>query len=262
MKTILFLAKEEGPIKPVGSIFTWLYNLIKDTEFAKIFGFDVETRHLGMIWFECLVFSILIVIALTILVLLVTRKLSKGKPSKIQLLFETVYNFIKSFTVAFAGEHGKKYAPYIGTLFIYIFLMNIFGLIPLLRAPTMTASTTFALGITTFFVVQIVGIKENGLIGYLKHFAGNIVFIAPIMLVIHVLGELAKPLSLSLRLYGNISAKDTLLEVVYSLCGWFAWAPAILILILGLLVAFIQAVIFSALTCVYFSLYFPHDEKH
>jgi F-type H+-transporting ATPase subunit a len=262
MTKVFLLAKEEGPIKPVSSLFTWLYNLIKDTEFAKIFGFHVETRHLGMIWFECLTFSLLIVVVLTIVVLLITRKLSKEKPSKFQLFLEMVYDFIKNFTVAFAGEHGKKYAPYIGTLFVYIFLMNIFGLIPLLRAPTMTASTTFALGITTFFVVQIVGIKENGVIGYLKHFAGNIVFIAPIMLIIHVLGELAKPLSLSLRLYGNISAKDTLLEVVYSLCGWFAWLPAIPILILGLLVAFIQAVIFSALTCVYFSLYFPHEENH
>lgn len=206
--------EEEAP----GTIFTGLYKSIKDTDTGKFFGFNKEHNHLGQYWFEAVAFSILVVIVLTILVLLATRRREKI-PYGLQNFFEIVVELLNKLVIGLIGPDGTKYLPYLGTLFIYIFSMNILGIFPAFRSPTATLSTTLALGLTTFIVVQTYAIRENGLGGYIKHFAGDILWLAPLMFVVHIIGELAKPVSLSLRLYGNIFGEDNVVEKLLHMGG-------------------------------------------
>ncbi len=118
------------------------------------------------------------------------------------------------------GDQARRFAPYLGTLFIFIYANNLFGLIPLGHSATASfVNTTLALGLCTFLYVQYVGIKENGIGGYLYHFAGQPKSgiewgFAILIFPLEVMGELIKPISLSLRLFGNIFGEDTLIAVM------------------------------------------------
>ncbi|OHB77870.1 MAG: ATP synthase F0 subunit A, partial [Planctomycetes bacterium RBG_16_59_8] len=189
--------------EPPGTLFTGLHRAIKDTPVGDFFAFNSTDRHLGQYWFEAVMFSLSIVILLSLVAFFAGRRQQKV-PRGIQNFGEAVVDLLTKLVCGMIGPHGTKYVPYLGTLFLYIFAMNILGIIPLFRSPTMTLSTTLALGITTFFVVQYCGIRANGVGGYLKHFMGPVLFLAPLMIVVEFIGEVAKPMSLSLRLYGNI----------------------------------------------------------
>jgi F-type H+-transporting ATPase subunit a len=116
------------------------------------------------------------------------------------------------------------------------------------------------MGITTFIVVQFAGIRANGPIGYLKHFAGPVWYFAVLMFPLELVSECVKPLSLSFRLYGNIFGKDKIIEELMIMGGYIPiQAP---ILFLGVLVAFLQAFIFTALSSVYLYMITAHGDEH
>jgi F-type H+-transporting ATPase subunit a len=248
--------------EPPGTIFTPLYKAVKDTTLGKFLGLDCERGHLGQFWFEAIMFSILVVVLLCILVLVAGLRKKEKIPKGLWNFWEIAVDLLDKIVVGLIGPAGSKYLPYLGTLFIYILCMNLLGIIPLFRSPTMTLSTTFALGITTFFVVQIIGIKENGFIGYAKHFTGDIragiifLLLAPLMFVVHIIGELAKPMSLSLRLYGNIFGEDSVIENLIHMGGWLPLQFPMLIF--AVFTSVLQAFIFTALTCIYISVMLPH----
>jgi F-type H+-transporting ATPase subunit a len=247
---------------PPGTIITWLHGLVKETELGQFFGFDTEYRHLGQFWFEAVVFSIIIVIVLSAVAVLATRRQYKV-PTRFQNLLESIVELLNKLVVGLIGPHGTRYLPYLGTLFIYIFFMNILGIIPAFRSPTVTLSTTGALGITTIIVVQIYAIQANGVGGYLKHFWGPIKWIGPLMVIVHIFGELAKPVSLSLRLFGNIFGEDTIIENLLHMGGW---VPLHLpMLFFALFTSFLQAFIFTALSSIYIAFATAHEnggERH
>ena len=119
-------------------------------------------------------------------------------------------------------ENARRFFPLLGTLFVYIFAMNLFGLLPLMDSPTSNLNITFALGLTVFVYVQYVGIRGLGIVGYVDHMLGSPRdvlgwMVAPLMFPIHLMGELAKPISLSCRLFGNIFGEDMLLVAFVSL---------------------------------------------
>ena len=244
---------------PPGTLFTVLYKKIKDTELGRFFGFDTEQNHLGQYWFEAIMFSIVIVTVLIILTFITIRRRDKV-PHGLQNFFEIVVEALNKLITGMVGPDGSKYLPYLGTLFVYIFCMNMLGLIPLFRSPTMTLSTTLALGLTTFIVVQMYAVRHNGIVGYLKHFAGDILWLAPLMFVVHIVGELAKPVSLSLRLYGNIFGEDNVIENLMTMGGWIPLHFPMLLF--AVFTSFLQAFIFTSLSSIYIGFMTTHEGGH
>ena len=194
-------------------------------------------------------------------------------PKDLQNRWELVMEGLAEFVTSILGPRGMEHVPFLGTMFLYILLQNWLGLIPLMKSPTSAWSTTIALALITTVYIQWVGIKEHGLVNYMKHLAGNPVGILgialmPLMLVINLSIEFfAVPLSLSLRLFANVSSEDKLLYKFAELNVMYYWLPFFFQLfanVLVILFSFIQAFVFLLLSTVYISLILPHehDEDH
>lgn len=170
--------------------------------------------------------------------------------------FEIAAEGLYKLTQNVMGEHdAKRFYPVIGSLFVFIFACNLIGLIPGFLPPTDNLNTTLAIGVFVFFYYNYVGFKEHGA-GYLKHFLGPVWWLAPLLLVIEVASHVFRPLSLALRLRGNIMGDHVVLSVFSDLVPYLL--PVVFYGI-GLFVAFIQAFVFSLLTMVYISLSTSHD---
>jgi F-type H+-transporting ATPase subunit a len=254
-------AAAESGAPELPNIITVLYYHWKDVPVIRFL------HHWENIVFAAIVAGIIIGFAH-----LATRK-KELIPNKLQNLVEMILEGLNNFIVGILGEHGKKYAPFIGTLFIYIVCMNLFGLFPLMKSSTSSINTTAGLALVVFIYVQYIGIKELGIIGYLDHLAGkprNIVTIilVPLMLPLHIITELIKPVSLSLRLFGNITGEDVLIAIFLGLgimvLGFIKSPIGIPLhfpfLLLAMLTSFVQAVVFSLLSTVYILMMLPHHE--
>jgi F-type H+-transporting ATPase subunit a len=195
-------------------------------------------------------------------------------PGPIQNVVEWIVEILSELVIGILGERGKKYIPFIGTLFVYIFFMNLSGIIPGIHAGTSRLNTTLALAICVFLYVQFTGIKNFGPLGFLYHLAGSPKSViewclVPLNFPLHVIGELARPISLSLRLFGNISGEDMLVAIFVTLgVGILSFThlpigiPLQLpFIFLAMLTSFVQALVFTLLTTVYFSL-MSHDDEH
>ena len=143
---------------------------------------------------------------------------------------------------------GKRFLPFIGGLAVFIFTANIFGLFYFVQPPTANPNTTFALSITAFLFYNIVGIKDNGLFKYLKHFAGPLPLLAPLMVPIEIISHLARILSLALRLFGNIFGEHTATGIFFVMFPFVVPWP---MMGLGIFGALLQAFIFIMLTMAY-----------
>jgi len=171
-------------------------------------------------------------------------------PRKGQNVIEVVIQSLENFMVEITGPEGKTFFPYIATLFFYILISNLIGLIPGFVSPTANVNTTLSMALCTFVLTHAIGIKHHGA-KYLKHFLGPMPILAPLMFVIEVIGHLARVMSLTMRLFGNIFGKEKLLGILFGLAGLYL-AP-LPVLFLGILVSFIQAVVFMLLSIMYFA---------
>lgn len=213
----------------------------------------------------------LVVAILGVLAYLGGRDL-KMVPAGLQNLWEFAVEALENFSEQMIGPDGAKYAPFLGTIFVYVFFNSIIGLVPGFVSPTATVNATAAPAIVVLFAVQYFGVREQG-IAYLQHFTGDIsimplwlaIPMVPLMLVIHTIGELAKPLTLALRLYGNIFGDDTLVVqfiILSALIMQSIYLPLPLHLpfvFFALLIAFIQAFVFIMLSASYISMAVSHD---
>lgn len=200
----------------------------------------------------CLVFGFLTVVSLLFNRALKRREsiLIPDKQISILTFFDLVVEKLLGLSESVMGKEGKKYFPLIGTLFIYIFLSNLLGLIPGFLPPTNNLNTNLACSLTVFFFYNYLGLKEHGL-GYVKHFMGPVIWLAPIMVVIELVSHLVRPMSLSIRLFGNINGDHMVLGIFG---GLVPLGIPIVFLFLGLFVSFIQAFVFTLLSMVYISL--------
>lgn len=219
---------------------------------------EIPDAHL-LLWNSALIAALLIAFALA------ARKTAK-RPRGFANFAEWVAESLNNFTVGIIGHGGEQYTPLVGTVFLYILLMNLVGQIPILHSPTANLSITLALGVVVFIYVQFVGMKNSGVGGYLKHFAGPMLPMAPLMFPIEIISEIVKPFTLAIRLFGNIFGEHVIVGV---LAGLFlslglpalGWLPTQFpIQLLGLLFAFVQAMVFAMLTGVYIVLMSHHDE--
>ncbi len=219
---------------------------------------------------ENMVFSVLVLGLIACTALRAARK-QGFLPRGIQNVWEIIAEGIEGFVTGILGPKGIEHVPFLGTLFIYILLENWLGMIPFMKSPTSAWSTTIALALCATGYVQWVGIKEHGLSNYIKHLAGNPsgflgLLLVPLMLIINLSIEyLAVPLSLSLRLFANVSSEDKLLYKFAELNVLYWGIPFAFQLfanILVLIFSLVQAFVFLLLSTVYISLIMPHGEEH
>ncbi len=171
-------------------------------------------------------------------------------PRRGQNVIEVVIQGLEDFMVEITGPEGRTFFPYIATIFFYILISNLIGLIPGFVSPTANVNTTLSMALCTFVLTHAIGIKHHGT-KYIKHFMGPMPLLAPLMFVIEIIGHLARVMSLTMRLFGNIFGKEKLLGILFGLAGLYL-AP-LPVLFLGILVSFIQAVVFMLLSIMYFA---------
>lgn len=168
-------------------------------------------------------------------------------PGGLQNFMEVVVSGLENLVEETMGHKGKAYFPLIATFALFILTSNLLGLIPGFFPPTANLNTNVALALIVFFMTHIIGLKEHGT-HYIKHFTGPIIWLAPLMIIIEMIGHLARPLSLSLRLFGNMYGHEIVLMIFFTLVPFLLPIPMML---MGVLVAFIQAFVFSLLAMIY-----------
>ncbi len=199
--------------------------------------------------YEHVVHSWFVIIIILLAAFLMSRRIAI-LPEKGQNILELIVEGLENFMVDITGPEGRAFFPYIATVFLYILICNLLGLIPGFFSPTANINTTLSLALCTFFLTHIIGIKFHG-IRYIKHFLGPVWVLAPLMLVIEIIGHLARVMSLSIRLFGNIFGKEKVLGILFGL--WGLYLVPLPVLFLGILVSFIQAVVFMLLSIIYFA---------
>ncbi len=170
-------------------------------------------------------------------------------------VFEVFTEYIGGLSEQVIGHHGRAFAPYFTAIFTYILFNNLIGLIPGMTPATENFNTTFAFGMFSFLAYNVVGLKEGGM-GYLKHFLGPVLVLAPLMLIIELISHFIRPLTLGLRLANVMTGDHTVLAVFLDL---FPVGPSIPFYLLGMLVCTIQAFVFTLLSMVYVALATAHD---
>jgi len=188
-----------------------------------------------------------IVMAIILTLGLLVRSRLQMVPGGLQNLFETIVGGLEDFVVSNVGQEGRQFMPLLVTIFIFILGMNWLGLIPGCDAPTANINTPAAMAIIVFLYYQYVGIKKWGA-GYIKHFMGPVPALAPLMLILEPVSHLARPLSLTLRLFGNIRGEEIVLILMFMLAPLVGSLPMYFLFILA---KTIQAFIFFMLTMLY-----------
>ncbi len=215
---------------------------------------------------ENAILSLMVVVLISLVFYLASRRMSV-MPGRFQAAIELIIGGIDEFVCGILGHNGRKYLPFIGTLFIYILISNLLGFIPFMKSPTSSLSMTFALSICVFLYVQYTAIKEMGARGYTDHLMGNprgaiaISVIMPLfMFMLHLITEFIRPVTLALRLRSNVFGDEMLLSVIAGL--GMGWLPLLFFsMLLAIIGAIMQAIVFSLLTTVYFALVLKEEEK-
>ena len=215
--------------------------LVKLFEMIGLGHFAHEGTHIIYSWFVMLVLITCGVIAAKSLSLV---------PSKMQNLFEIVIGGIEDFMVENVGEESRWFFPLAATIFLYIFVSNLIGIVPGLFPPTANINTTLGCALVVFVFTHYIGVKYHG-IKYIKHFLGPVWWLAPLIFLIELIGHFARILSLTFRLFGNMMGHEIVLGILFGLAGLFL-AP-LPIMGLGIFVAFVQAFVFFLLSIIYFS---------
>ena len=247
-------------------------------EHPPIFQLPGIPDHVTYTW---LVMGILVVLAF-----LASRNL-RLVPRGLQNFFEVVLEQFQQLIDDVIGHEGRPFLPLIATLGLFILLGNLLGLVPGMNGPTTNLNTTAACALVVFFAYHYIGVRKQGALTYLKHFMGPVpLALKPLMFVIEIISHLARPLSLTLRLFGNMTGGHILLAIIFflmgldGLLGWALSGSPIgavvgglgsLVMIvftvgflypLKILVSFLQAFIFVMLTMLYISGAIEEAEHH
>lgn len=228
----------------------WITKIFNDhlaglgNAFLSLVGMHAEARP----WANFITMQILVAAIIIILAAVVRSRLSFDRPGKLQHTFELIYEFVDRQAEDQMGHGGAKYMAYFATIFIFILVSNLIGIIPGFDAPTMYPSVPAGCAIATFLYYNGVGLRSNGPVKYAAHFAGPVWWLAPLMIPIEIVSHLARPLSLTIRLYANMFAGEKLTAVFISLTYFLIPAA---FMGLHVFVALLQAYIFLLLTMIY-----------
>jgi F-type H+-transporting ATPase subunit a len=186
----------------------------------------------------------------------VRSTLSVEKPGPVQHIAELIHEAIGDQAEQVIGHGYQRFQAYVTCIFLFVLCNNLVGLIPGIEAPTTSIMVTLGLAVPTFLYYNYYGVKEQGVVGYIKHFAGPVWWMAWLIFPIEVVSHLARVMSLSVRLYANMFAGDLVTLVFFSLVP--VGIPVIF-LGLHLFVSLIQAFVFTLLTMIYLSLAVAHE---
>jgi F-type H+-transporting ATPase subunit a len=199
-------------------------------------------------WANYVAVELLVALIIVVLFAILKPRLSPDSPGKLQHSFELVYQFLHGQSEEQIGHHGPHYIAFFGALFIFILFMNLIGIIPAFESPTMAPAVPLGCAVATFLYYNMVGIKANGVGKYLAHFAGPMPILAPLMIPIEFISHLARPLSLTIRLYANMFAGEQVTMVFLSLTYFLV---PVVFMGLHVFVSLLQAYIFMLLAMMY-----------
>jgi F-type H+-transporting ATPase subunit a len=198
-----------------------------------------------------LVMCSLIVVVVSILSLIGRSRLSVENPGKVQIIVEDLITALNGMLEEYIGPKGRKYLTLVGTIGLFILTANLMGLAPGLMAPTSNINVTLGCALTVWVYYHVQGFREQGVLGYLKHFAappGAPMWMAPIYFPIELISHASRVLSLSVRLFGNIFGEELVILILFSIVPFLAPLP---MMFLGIITASLQAYIFVMLTIIY-----------
>lgn len=219
--------------------------------------FRVHAEHPSRPWTNFITMQILVAAIIVVLFAVLRPRLSMDRPGKTQHIFEAVYTFLRGEASDSIGHDGPKFLPFLGTLFFFILFSNLIGIIPGFESPTMSPSVPCGCALLVFVYYNFMGFKQQGILGYMAHFAGPIWWLAPLMIPIELVSHLARPLSLTIRLFANMLAGD---KVTMAFLGLTYLVVPAVFMGLHVFVSFLQAYIFVLLTMIYLSETVPHEQ--
>lgn len=218
----------------------------------------VEVKDPAHVIPDYIVMCVFVAIVLVLFFGLAARKRTLV-PSKLQSVLELVIETFEGLLTDIIGKEGKKYLPMIATVGLFILLCNLLGLVPGFMSPTTKLNVTAGCALSVFVYYHWQGIRAQGFFRYLKHFTGPIPFMAPLMLPIEIISHFSRPISLSIRLFGNIFAEELLIVVIASIIPFFLPLPFMAI---AIITGSIQAFVFVLLSCIYIAGAVAHEEEH
>ncbi len=222
-------------------------------------GFHLDPAHAVP---DYLVMCLLILIGLTALSLIVRSQLSVENPGKLQIVLEDIAGGLIGILTEYIGPKGARYLPLIGTVGLFIFTANMIGKVPGLMSPTANINVTLGCAVTVWVYYHLMGIGEQGIGSYLKHFAvmpGAPIAIAPLVLIIEVISHASRVMSLALRLFGNVFGEEMVVVIIASIVPFVAPLP---MMVLGVVTGSLQAYIFVMLTIIYLAAAVHTDHEH
>jgi len=208
-------------------------------------------------WANFVTMQILVAAIIIVVFAYLRPRLSMDRPGKTQHVFEVIYTFLNGEAKDSIGHEGPRFLPFLGTLFIFILFCNLIGIIPGFESPTMNPSVPAGCAVLVFLYYNFMGFKQQGVFKYMAHFAGPMPFLAPLMIPIELISHMARPLSLTIRLFANMLAGEKVTVVFLGLT--YLVAPAVF-MGLHVFVSFLQAYIFVLLTMMYLSETVPHEQ--
>jgi F-type H+-transporting ATPase subunit a len=201
-------------------------------------------------WSNFITMQILVAAIIVVVFALLRTRLSVDRPGRFQQTLELIYEFVHNQTEDMVGHAGQRYMAFFGSLFVFILIGNLIGVIPGFESPTMYPYVPAGCAVATFLYYNFVGVQAHGLFKHLAHFVGPIWWLAPLMIPIEIVSNLARPLSLTLRLFANMYAGEQVTTVFVSLTKLIV---PVLFMALHIFVALLQAYIFMLLTMIYVS---------
>jgi F-type H+-transporting ATPase subunit a len=248
-------------LKTTKPMWDWLFGKLLNKDAETMLGVYSPETAIG--W-QTVMFVIACLLTVA-LVWILKGKLSEDEPGGGQQTLEAGVLAIRGLVADVIGPHGMKYFPVVATFATLILVCNLMGFFPLFMAPSASLNVTFALGIFSFVYYNFIGIKENGIGAHLGHLMGPIWWIAPLIFVIELVSNFVRPMSLGLRLFGNMFADETLAATVANLAPPFTqWLVPVFLMPLALFVCFVQSFVFMLLSMVYLAevSHAPHHDEH
>lgn len=206
---------------------------------------------------DYIVMSLIVVFFLILFLGFLSRRLAVI-PSKRQAFLELIVQAIDGLLVDTIGEEGKRYLPVVASVGLFILTANLLGLVPGLMSPTSKLNVTIGCALVVFVYYHWQGMKTQGVFKYLKDFTGPIPLLAPLLLPIEIISHFSRPVSLSIRLFGNIFAEELLIVVIASIIPFVLPLPFMAV---AIFTGAIQAFVFVLLACIYLAGAVTHEEE-
>jgi F-type H+-transporting ATPase subunit a len=205
------------------------------------------------------VMETIVVLILIVFFGILRTRLSVEKPGHLQQAFELFVEFVNEQLDSNVGHEGPRYVSIIGTFALFIVFSNLLGLIPGLSSPTSNVNVPAGCAVMVFLFYQYQGLRKQGVVSYLKHFMGPVWWLAPLMVPIELISHIARPATLTIRLFANIMAEELVITIFFGLIPLLVPLPFMAFAIFG---GLLQAFIFCTLTMVYLGGAVATEEHH